>query len=81
MLVPATIYASWTEGRLMPGTNPMWGFVVAVFAAYNGLYYMEMSVKNYQMHLTRTMMQVCADRGRRRGWGYWDFGGFWGCVL
>lgn len=57
VLVPATIYASWTEGRLMPGTNPMWGFVVAVFAAYNGLYYMEMSVKNYQMHLTRTMMQ------------------------
>eukprot|EP00041_Stephanoeca_diplocostata_P014802 m.279445 g.279445 ORF g.279445 m.279445 type:complete len:306 (-) comp19805_c0_seq11:562-1479(-) len=56
VLVPATIYAAYCEGRL-PQEQAFKCMILAGFAAYNGLHYMEMAVMNYQMHLTRTLLE------------------------
>jgi len=55
VLLPATLYAAYTEGHL-PEDMQIRSFFLGLFAMYNGLYYMEMSVKNYQMHLTRDLL-------------------------
>eukprot|EP00038_Savillea_parva_P006799 m.165933 g.165933 ORF g.165933 m.165933 type:complete len:332 (-) comp12622_c0_seq1:217-1212(-) len=55
VLLPATIYASYTEG-VLPDDIKYRSLLLGFFACYNGLYYMEMSVKNYQMHLTHTLL-------------------------
>ena len=55
VLIPATCYICWTEGR-MDGSQAVPSMLLSLFACYNGLYYMEMAVKNYQMHLTRKVM-------------------------
>jgi len=55
VLIPATCYTCWTEGR-MEARQAWPSVLVSLFACYNGLYYMEMAVKNYQMHLTRDVM-------------------------
>lgn len=57
VLIPATIYASWTEQRLQ-NDQLIPSLILSMFASFNGLYYMDMAVKNYQMHLTRSVMQA-----------------------
>lgn len=57
VLVPATIFAAWSESRVE--TDPVTTaklVLLAGFCAYNGLHYMEESIKNYQMHLTRSIL-------------------------
>lgn len=57
VLLPATCYLG-----ILYSKDVTWGFIaktgfVAAFCAYNGLYYMEMAIKNYQMHLTKGSMR------------------------
>jgi len=57
VLLPATCYLG-----MLYSPDVTWSFVaktsfVAAFCAYNGLYYMEMAIKNYQMHLTKASMK------------------------
>jgi hypothetical protein len=67
-------YCAYTEGHLDPNQTIRCA-ILAAFAAYNGLYYMEESVKNYQMHLTRTVLheEHRAEMDKLKGdQGYWE---------
>lgn len=71
VLIPATSYACYTEGRMLP-EQVVSAFCLSIFATFNGLYYMEMAVKNYQMHLTRTVMEETHSAELAKMKSYWQ---------
>lgn len=57
VLIPATCYVAWLDGEVKGLGMLFKTMLIAVFSAYNGIYYMEMAIKNYQMHLTKAQMK------------------------
>eukprot|EP00035_Acanthoeca_spectabilis_P021579 m.439011 g.439011 ORF g.439011 m.439011 type:complete len:323 (-) comp18320_c0_seq1:929-1897(-) len=71
VLLPGTIYATYTEGHLSDDVKYR-SLLLGLFAAYNGLYYMEMAVKNYQMHLTRALLHEEHSAEINKLKSYWE---------
>jgi len=71
VLIPATIYACYTEGKMLPEQVTS-SVILSLFATFNGLYYMDMAVKNYQMHLTRAVMEKSHSEELAKMRSYWE---------
>lgn len=56
ILVPATVYMGWLHGDITGIADTVQMFTIAIFSCFNGIHYMEMAIKNYQMHLTKASM-------------------------
>lgn len=69
VLLPATCYLSWLYHDISFYEMCQLVFI-GVFCCYNGLYYMDMSIRNYQMHLTtaaineKHMKEMAAVQGK-----------------
>ena len=56
MLLPFTCYLGCVEGHVVGLYNCVKVMLIALLCCYNGIYYMEMAIRNYQMHLTTTKL-------------------------
>jgi hypothetical protein len=56
MLLPFTCYLGVVEGKVQGTATIIKITMVAVLCAYNGIHYMEMAIRNYQLHLTTTKL-------------------------
>jgi len=56
MLLPFTCYLGCVEGHVVGLYNCVKVMLIAAICCYNGIYYMEMAIRNYQMHLTTTKL-------------------------
>lgn len=57
ILIPGTLYTAWIQGAIRHG-HEIQLTVMACFCIYNGMHYMEVAIKNYQMHLTRAVYEL-----------------------
>jgi len=56
MLLPYTCYLACALGYVKGFSNCAKVMAIALLCCYNGIYYMEMAIRNYQMHLTTTKL-------------------------
>eukprot|EP00039_Didymoeca_costata_P018563 m.334000 g.334000 ORF g.334000 m.334000 type:complete len:348 (-) comp17266_c0_seq1:110-1153(-) len=56
VLIPATCYIAFLYGEPVDLATKLQTLFVAFFSCFNGIHYMEMAIKNYQMHLTKAAL-------------------------
>lgn len=61
VLLPGTCYLGIVYGEVQGWAEIAKVVFVAGFSCFNGLYYMDMAIKNYQMHLTTTALTIKHD--------------------